>query len=264
MRNSRRSHLRHAVALLGLLLTTASLAHAQSATPSGAEVWDRFGCWNCHGSDGHTNMSRAGRPSIAKTVLPLRRFVAQVRLPVRQMPPHPAVLASDSGLAIAYHWLGGIDDVADPPAVTLDLESSPEADATGRGEARVEIQMTAMRAQTSRSSDFRDLASLAYRVTLITNSSLSEADRTLEFQLPEPGAWSKVVMSEDGEALLGQDRHFVSAKEGTLGEVRARLRMTRPTVQTLVVIEAVDRAQSAHLVILGVATVMLKVCCKAT
>jgi hypothetical protein len=241
-----------------VVLLTASGAYAQGAAAPGEAAWDRLGCWNCHGSNGYTNMSRAGRPSIAKTPLPFRRFVSQVRLPARQMPPHPRALAADVDLAIAYHWLGGIDAVATPPAITVDLKSSPEVKADARAEARVSIDMTAMRAPTALDSDVRDLTALNYRVTFITNSTPPVANRTLEYQQAGPGDWSKVTLNADGEALLGPERRFVATNATDTGKARARLRMAIPTARTVVVLEALDYAQSAKPVIVGIGTVILQ------
>jgi hypothetical protein len=241
-----------------VVLLTASHASAQGAAAPGEAAWDRLGCWNCHGSNGYTNMSRAGRPSIAKTPLPFRRFVGQVRLPARQMPPHPPALAADADLAMAYHWLGGTDAVATPPAITLDLESSPEVKADAQAEARVAIDLTAVRAQTALDSGVRDFTALNYRVTVITNSNPPVANRTLEYQQAGPGGWSKVTINADGEALLGADRRFVATNATDTGKARARLRMAMPTARTVVVIEALDYAQSAKPVIVGIGTVILK------
>jgi hypothetical protein len=244
--------------LLLVVLLTASGAYAQGAAAPGDAAWDRLGCWNCHGSNGYTNMSRAGRPSIAKTPLPFSRFAGQVRLPARQMPPHPRALAADVDLAIAYHWLGGSDAVAAPPPITLELESSPEGKADAQAEARVAIDMTAVRAQTALDLDVRDLTALNYRVTLITNSNPGKANRTLEYQQAGPGDWSKVTLNADGEALLGPDRRFVATNATDSGKARARLRMAIPTARMVMVIEALDYVQPAKPVIVGIGTVILK------
>lgn len=243
--------------VLVVLLAT-SRVYAQAVPEPGAEVWDRLGCWNCHGSNGYTNMSSAGRPSIARTALPLRRFVGQVRLPLGRMPPHVPWLAPDAELTLAYHWLGGVDAVAPRSAVILALEPSPEGKAYGRAAAWIDVGITALRAKTAPNSGVLDLASLNYRVTLITNSKLAVVDRTLEYRPAGREKWSTFTLNGDGEALLGKDRHFVTASGTDPGRAGARLRIPIPTVPAVVVIEALAQARSARPVILGIGTVILR------
>src|SRR5574342_724812 len=81
-----------------LIFVWAAVSHAQQAAPSGEEVYvDRLGCWNCHGKAGGGGAGAV----IAKTPLPLRRFVSYVRLPKGEMPPYAPLLASDAELTIA-------------------------------------------------------------------------------------------------------------------------------------------------------------------
>lgn len=236
-------------AMLLVALLPTSGARAQSTPQQGAQIWDRLGCWNCHGSNGYTNLSRAGRPSIARTQLPLRSFVGQVRLPMGNMPPAVPWLAPDADLAVVYHWLGGAEGVASPPVVTFDLETSPSG-------AEIEIEVTAQRAHGVLDADARDLATLDYRVTLITNSQV--VNEALEYQRNGRDNWSKAALSEDGEALLGRNRGFTATKGGDPGRVQARLRMPVPTVRTVLVIEALAHAQSAKPVVVGIGSVVLK------
>jgi hypothetical protein len=244
------------VGLLFVVLLTVSYAHAQQAAPSGEEVsYDRLGCWNCHGEAG-----RAVRHSlpIAKTRLPLRRFVGYVRLPNGTMPPYAPLLASDAELAIVYHWLDGIDAVRTPPAITVDLKISPEVGAEGQAKAEVEFEEAALRAETALKSDVPDLVSLSYRVTLITNVKAPVANQTLEYQLGGLEEWSKFTTDEHGEALLGPNRGFIAANAREKEKAQVRVRMALPAVRTVLVIEALDYTEPAKPVVVGIGTAIFK------
>jgi hypothetical protein len=233
-----------------------TVSYAQQAAPSGEEMYfDRLGCWNCHAMDG-----RGGRQAlpIAKTRLPLREFVGYVRLPSRTMPPIAPQLAPDPELMMVYHWLDGIDAIRTPPAITINLKNSSEVRAIGQAKARVEMEMTALRAETALKSVVPDLASLRYRVTLITNAKAPVANQTLEYRLAGREEWSKFTTDEHGEALLGPDRNFIVAAPREKQEARLQLRMTRPTVRTAFVIEALDSTQPAKLEVVGIGTAILK------
>ena len=237
-------------------LVLASRVYAQGPSP-GMEAWDRAGCWNCHGSDGYTNLSRAGRPSIAKTHLSLRRFLGQVRLPIWQMPPHSSQWVSDADLALIYDWLGGSEAVSGPPAVSVDLHSLRGSKSDGQAEAGVDIEVTVVRAQTGVTANVRDLPVMTYRVTLIDNSNVP-LSRTLAYQQGGAKDWSEFTLNEAGEALLGRDRHFIATDEKDPGRGRARLRLSSPNARTVMLIEAIDDAQSTGPLVVGAGTAVLK------
>jgi hypothetical protein len=251
------SLLRVATVLFVAQLTTGRL-YAQDAAQPGAQIWDRLGCWNCHGSNGYTNLSRAGRPSIAKTQLPLRRFVGQVRLPAGNMPPALRWLAPDADLAIVYQWVGGVDVLDSPPGIDIDLVTSAEVKADAPAAAEIEIEMVAQRAKATRSSAVLDLASLSYRVTLITYSTAPVGNRTLEYQRSGREGWSKVTLNEASEALLGRDRGFIVAAGRDSDQARARLRVPTPAGRSVLLIEALEQAQSDKPVIVGIGSVVLR------
>lgn len=230
-----------AASLLAALLIDGRV-RAQDTPSPGRDLWEHRGCWNCHGSDGAG--SRRGRPAIAKSPLPLRLFIGRVRLPIWNMPPHTPMLVSDADLTVIYDWLGGFEAVAAPPTATFSLERTTDSKA---GQAEVALALTAP-----------DFSSLQYRVRLITNSDLQDASRALEYQPSGTDSWSKLILDESGEAVLGKDSRLFVADEKQPGVARARLRMAAPSVRSLVVIEALDYTQPDKPVVAAIGTAIVK------
>lgn len=243
------------VGLLGLVLLT--VGYAQQAAPSGEEVYvDRLGCWNCHGK---TGQGGGGSANIAKTQLPLRRFVGYVRLPSKEMPPFAALLASDAELAIVYRWLDGIEATKTPPAITVELESSTAARADGLAKADVGVELRVLVAETALASDVPAPASLGYRVTLISNANVPLANQAVEYQLAGQADWSKLTTDDHGEALLDPGRGFVVAKTPATDTTRARLRTALPAGKTALVVETLDYTSPSNPVVVGIGSAILKV-----
>lgn len=233
------------------------LGSAQQASPSGEEVYvDRLGCWNCHGQSGGGG-GGAG-PAIAKTRLPLRRFISYVRLPAGQMPPLAPILASDAELAIVYRWLDGAEAVKTPPPVTISLkEVEPRAKA---GEP--ELLWTAQALESTPKSEAPLATSLRYRVTVRTEGNIPAANRACEYQLAGRTDWSTFTTDEQGEALLGPDRGFVVVADApATGKklVAARLHPQLAVGKYVFVVEAIDYAQPERPIVVGVGTATVKV-----
>jgi hypothetical protein len=231
-----------------------TVSYAQQAPPSGEEVFAHIGCRNCHGKAGEGDSG----PVIARTRLSLRKFVGYVRMPSKEMPPYAPLWASDAELTIVYHLLDGIDAVRIPPAIMMDLKSSPQVRVDGQANAEVEIEMTVLRPETTLQSDVPHLASLRYRVTLITNANTPVGNQTLEYRLAGLEEWSKFTTDEHGEALLGQDRAFIVAHSREPEKTRAQLRMPLPAGRMALVIEALDYTEPAKPVVVGIGTTSLK------
>lgn len=239
-----------------LLLVLLTAGYAQQAAPSGEEVYvDRLGCWNCHGKAGGGGAGAV----IAKTRLPLRKFVGYIRLPSKEMPPYAPLLASDAELAIVYRWLDGVDAVRTPPAITVTLKSVTGVRADGQAKADIDVDVTALTAETAPTSDVPAPATLRYRVTLITNANAPIANETFAYQPGGREDWSKFTTDEHGEALLGQDQGFIVAEARETEKTKVRLRMTLPAGRTALVIEALDYTAPATPVVVGIGTAILKV-----
>ncbi len=240
--------------LLSLALLTAS--YAQQAAPSGEELYvDRLGCWNCHGQSG----GGGAGPSIVKSQLPLRKWVAYVRLPSETMPRFGAALASDAELAILYRWLDGIDAVKAPPPITLNLKASGGVTADGQKKAETEVELTARPAGTSLGADVPNVAALRYRV-LLKQAAAPVANQTVEFQVAGREGRATFTTDEHGEAVLGPDKGFVVTDARETGKpATTRLRVALATGRYALLVEAIDDTDAAKPVVVGIGTAILNV-----
>jgi mono/diheme cytochrome c family protein len=75
---------------------------------NGKKVYDKLGCFRCHGNAGE-GMSQTGKesapPKIASTHLSLQDFVRSIRAPKGQMPPFGPKQVTDAELSDVYAFL---------------------------------------------------------------------------------------------------------------------------------------------------------------
>ena len=112
--------------LIVLLAGAAILAVSRTATArpagdsqNGKKVYEKLGCFRCHGSAGE-GMSQTGQesgpPKIASTHLSLQDFVRSIRAPKGQMPPFGPKQVTDAELSDVYAFL---QSVASQPKLEL-------------------------------------------------------------------------------------------------------------------------------------------------
>jgi len=99
-----------AALIIAAVLALIPDANAQSRkdAQSGKKVFEKVGCFRCHGSAGEgmpQTGKEAGSPKIAATKLSLRDFLESVRKPKGQMPPFGAKQVSDEELSDVYAFL---------------------------------------------------------------------------------------------------------------------------------------------------------------
>ena len=103
----------------------AANAHPPGDAQNGKRVFEKLGCFGCHGSAGE-GMPQTGKESgptkIAATHLSLQQFVHSVREPKGEMPPFGAKQVSDAELSDIYAFL---QSVASQPK--LELPSSADS-----------------------------------------------------------------------------------------------------------------------------------------
>ena len=84
----------------------------------GKSVYNRIGCWECHGYDGQGGGGATG-PRVGPNPMPWGAFSGQVRTPRNDMPPYSAKVLSDADLADIYAFLKSVPQP--PRAETIEL-----------------------------------------------------------------------------------------------------------------------------------------------
>jgi mono/diheme cytochrome c family protein len=99
----------------------------QSGDPqNGKRVYEKVGCFRCHGSAGEglsQTQKESGPPKIRSTRLSLEDFVRSVRAPKGQMPPFGAAQVSQAELADIYAFL---QSAASQPKIELPSSANPQ------------------------------------------------------------------------------------------------------------------------------------------
>lgn len=176
------------------------------------------------------------------------------------MPPFAPILASDADLAIVYVWLEGIDAVETPPRITFSLKRSTGLTADGQKKAETEVELTVLNGERNLGSDVPNATSLRYRV-LLTQANTPVANHVVEYQLAGREGWSSFTTDERGEALLAPDHGLTpaGARETEKPLATARLRMVLAAGRYALVVEAIDDAEPAQPVVVGIGTTILNV-----
>ena len=106
-----------ATLLVGMLILASSQAAAQNAAQKapagnaerGKTIFNKVGCWECHGRD-----AQSGRPSLGPPLMPFAAFTNQLRNPREDMPPYTAKVLSDADVADIYTF---VQSLPRPPKV---------------------------------------------------------------------------------------------------------------------------------------------------
>lgn len=93
-----------------------SLYGQDSATTKGQTLFSKYGCYQCHGTQGQG--TTAG-PRLAPKPLALGALITYVRAPKGQMPPYTAKVVSDAELADIRAYLASIAEP--PPAKSIPI-----------------------------------------------------------------------------------------------------------------------------------------------
>jgi ubiquinol-cytochrome c reductase cytochrome c subunit len=114
-------------ALLAGALTTAAGAQTPASSGDvhhGFAVFEREGCYECHGHEGqgngrHGNGTDTVGPALAPNVLPYVLFARQVRHPRDLMPIYSTHVLSDADLADVYAYLQSRPAAKKPSEIPL-------------------------------------------------------------------------------------------------------------------------------------------------
>jgi ubiquinol-cytochrome c reductase cytochrome c subunit len=103
------------------VLAAAGPALAQSAAaPSaqitkGQDLWDKNGCYQCHGTVGQGGVG----PAVAVDLVPFAAVSVYVRHPTGEMPPFSEKVLSDADLRDIYAYLGSLPQPKSPDSTPL-------------------------------------------------------------------------------------------------------------------------------------------------
>ncbi len=88
-----------------LFFVSAAAALAQGNAANGKAVFEKVGCWQCHG---HVGQGGNAGPKLAPDPRPLPVIIAYVRKPGGQMPPYTAKVLSDAELTDIRAYLASV------------------------------------------------------------------------------------------------------------------------------------------------------------
>jgi ubiquinol-cytochrome c reductase cytochrome c subunit len=115
-----------AIALAGPLFFVRSNAAAQNAasaaTPAGnaqrgKTIYNKVGCWECHGFDAQSGGGTG--PKLGPPPMPFAAFTLQLRKPRNQMPPYTAKVLSDADVADIYAFVQSLPQPPKPETIPL-------------------------------------------------------------------------------------------------------------------------------------------------
>jgi ubiquinol-cytochrome c reductase cytochrome c subunit len=93
-------------------------AHAADAA-KGKAAFMKFGCWQCHGTEGQGSAITSQGKVLAPDPAPLETFVAFVRSTNRAMPPYSEKVLSKEDLANMHAYLSSIPKEKDYKSIPL-------------------------------------------------------------------------------------------------------------------------------------------------
>jgi len=96
------------LACAGLLLSGATgMAQSPSSADNGKNLFSKYGCYQCHGTQGQGTTAGA---RLAPKPIALAALIAYVRKPAGQMPPYTAKVVSDAELGDIRAYLATIPE----------------------------------------------------------------------------------------------------------------------------------------------------------
>jgi mono/diheme cytochrome c family protein len=112
------------VRVLGSVALAAGLAFGAGAAlaadaAKGKAAYMKFGCWQCHGTEGQGSAATSQGKVLAPDPLPLETFVKFVRSTNRAMPPYSEQVVSDADLADVHAYLSSIPKAKDYQSIPL-------------------------------------------------------------------------------------------------------------------------------------------------
>src|SRR3954466_12869858 len=101
----------------GVLFGHGSAFAADAA--KGKAAFMKYGCWQCHGTEGQGSAITSAGKVLAPDPMPLETFVAFVRSPDRAMPPYSEKILPNEDLADMHAYLSTIPKPKDYKSIPL-------------------------------------------------------------------------------------------------------------------------------------------------
>ncbi|MEI8152043.1 MAG: cytochrome c [Hyphomicrobiales bacterium] len=98
------------------------LAHAPALAADAAKgkaAFMKYGCWQCHGTEGQGSAITSAGKVLAPDPLPLETFAAFVRSTDRAMPPYSELALPPADLADIHAYLSSIPKAKDYKTIPL-------------------------------------------------------------------------------------------------------------------------------------------------
>ena len=115
------------VVLAALAAGAVVLAHGQvfqgqafaADAKKGKDAFMKFGCWQCHGTEGQGSSITSAGKVLAPDPMPIETFVAFVRSTDRAMPPYSEKILPNEDLADMHAYLASIPKSKDHKTIPL-------------------------------------------------------------------------------------------------------------------------------------------------
>lgn len=107
------------LAALAAGLAFGSDAAIAASADKGKTAFIKYGCWQCHGTQGQGSIMTSGGKVLAPNPLPYEAFAAFVRSTNRTMPPYSEKILPNEDLADIHAYLLSIPKPADYKSIPL-------------------------------------------------------------------------------------------------------------------------------------------------
>ena len=110
------------VVLAALAAGAVVLAHGSALAADarkGKDAFMKFGCWQCHGTEGQGSQITSAGKVLAPDPMPLETFVAFVRSTDRAMQPYSEKVLPNGDLADMHAYLASIPKAKDYKSIPL-------------------------------------------------------------------------------------------------------------------------------------------------
>ena len=119
MNNMRHQMFRVALAAVAAGVILGHGASIAADATKGKAAFMKYGCWQCHGTEGQGSAITSAGKVLAPDPLPYEDFAAFVRSTNRTMPPYSANILPNEDLADIHAYLASIPKSKDPKTIPL-------------------------------------------------------------------------------------------------------------------------------------------------